>query len=298
MPLPEKYINPFTDFGFKKLFGSELNKELLIDFLNQILPPHHHIEDLSYGNAEQFGIAESERKAIFDVYCTSDHGEKFIVEMQKAKQNYFKDRSVYYSTFPIQEQAQKGTWDFRLSAVYMVGILDFVFAEDKEDNEVRHVIQLKDERNRVFYDKLMYIYIELPKFTKTESELTTNTDKWLYALKRLPELDARPAALEERIFEKLFEAAEIARYSRQEREEYEQSVRVYRDLYNVMQTAMNTSFDEGVMQGVVQGKIQGSIEGEQRKAIEIARKALAKGLSPDEVVELTGLPLPEIQSLR
>ena len=136
MVLKEKYINPFTDFGFKKLFGTEPNKELLIDFLNEVvLPEQRRIVDLNYKNNERLGSFELDRKAIFDLYCVGTNGERFIVEMQKAKQNYFKDRSVYYSTFPIQEQAIRGDWDFKLSEIYTVGILDFVFTEDKAEKK-------------------------------------------------------------------------------------------------------------------------------------------------------------------
>ena len=129
--LKDKYINPLTDFGFKKLFGSEPNKILLIDFLNQILPDKHQIKDLTYSRNEQLGLNELDRKAIFDLYCTGESGERFIVELQKAKQNFFKDRSIYYASFPIQEQAQKGNWDYRLEPVYTVGILDFIFDDHK-----------------------------------------------------------------------------------------------------------------------------------------------------------------------
>ncbi|MEM9990752.1 MAG: PD-(D/E)XK nuclease family transposase, partial [Bacteroidota bacterium] len=105
----ERYINPLTDFGFKKLFGTEPNKDLLIDFLNQVLP-NRKIAHLSYASNEHFGRTSLDRKAIFDIYCVGTDGEHFIVEMQKAKQNYFKDRSVFYASFPIQQQAQKGDW--------------------------------------------------------------------------------------------------------------------------------------------------------------------------------------------
>ena len=96
MALEDKYINPLTDFGFKKLFGSEPNKDLLIDFLNQLLPAIHKIKDLTYSQNEHLSDSEYDRKAIFDLYCESQSGERFIVEVQKAKQNFFKDRSVYY----------------------------------------------------------------------------------------------------------------------------------------------------------------------------------------------------------
>jgi predicted transposase/invertase (TIGR01784 family) len=122
MLLKEKYINPFTDFGFKKLFGTELNKDLLIDFLNEVvLPRQRSIAELKYRSSEHLGQTETDRKAIFDIYCVSSQGERFIVEMQKAKQNYFKDRSVFYSSFPIQEQAQSGEWNYQLAPVYTVG---------------------------------------------------------------------------------------------------------------------------------------------------------------------------------
>lgn len=105
MFIKDRYINPFTDFGFKKIFGSEVNKELLIAFLNTLLPPEAGtVADLSFLPNEQVGRSEYDRRAIFDLYCENEKGEKFIVEMQRAKQNYFKDRSVFYATFPIQQQ--------------------------------------------------------------------------------------------------------------------------------------------------------------------------------------------------
>jgi len=186
MPLKDKYINPFTDYGFKKLFGSEPNKDILVDFLNQVLPEKHHLTDLTYAKSEQLGLSGDARNAIFDLYCIGKNGEHFIVEMQKAKQNYFKDRSVFYTSFPIQQQAQKGDWNFKLDAVYLIAILDFTFTEDAHEKQVRHEVQLKDQHCRVFYEKLTYIYLEMPHFNKTEHELATNFDKWMYVLGQLP----------------------------------------------------------------------------------------------------------------
>lgn len=122
-----KYINPFTDFGFKKIFGEEASKPLLIDFLNALLRQTHQIIDLNFKNTEQLGQTEADRKAVYDIYCEDENGEKFIVELQKAKQNYFKERTIYYSTFPIREQAERGEWNYNLKAVYCIGILDFTF---------------------------------------------------------------------------------------------------------------------------------------------------------------------------
>ncbi|MGI9158334.1 MAG: Rpn family recombination-promoting nuclease/putative transposase [Saprospiraceae bacterium] len=281
MALQDKFINPFTDFGFKKLFGSEPNKDLLIDFLNEVLPVKHKIRELTYARSEQLGRSEADRKAIFDLYCTGENGERFIVEMQKAKQNYFRDRSVYYSSFPIQEQAKKGDWDYKLAAVYLVGILDFTFSEDAAAGEVRHEVQLKDQACQVFYEKLTYIYLEMPNFNKTEAELKSNFDKWMYVLKQLPNLQKRPQALQERIFQKLFDAAEIAKFSPDERTHYEDSLKYYRDLKNVV----DTSYEEGKLEGKAEGKA------------EIARQMKRNGMNMGFISDLTGLSAEEIDRL-
>lgn len=275
--LQERYVNPLTDFGFKKLFGSEPNKSLLIDFLNQILPAHHQIQDLSYSNTEQLGAHDLDRKAIFDLYCLGESGERFIVEIQKAKQNFFKDRSIYYSSFPIQDQAKKGNWDYRLDPVYTVGILDFVFDDHKNESELLHVVELKNQRCEVFYDKLKFIYIELPKFTKKEEELTTHFDKWLYVFRHLANLNNRPKALQEKVFAKLFEAAEIAQFTPEEKEAYEESLKYYRDLKNVVDTSKE--------EGILEGKIEVAIELKKNNVpVEIIMKST--GLSEEEIDQL------------
>lgn len=284
MALQDKYINPFTDFGFKKLFGTELNKDLLIDFLNQVvLPPHHQIQDLTYGKNEHGGELEADRKAIFDLFCTGANGERFIVEMQKAKQNYFKDRSLFYATFPIQEQAKQGIWDFKLTEIYTVGILNFVFAEDKPLQEVRHEVKLKDQNCAVFYDKLTFVYLEMPNFTKTIDELETTYDKWLYVLKHLPDLQNRPEKLQEKVFEKLFAAAEIARFSKVEKSAYESSLKYFRDLENVI----DTSFMEGEQKGKMEGLLEGKME--------IVEKMLSENMPVELIARLSGLSEEVIQ---
>src|SRR5690606_22247281 len=123
-----------------------------------------------------------DRKAIFDLYCQDEKGQRFIVELQKAEQKFFKDRTIYYSSFPIQEQAEKGDWSYQLQPVYCIGILDFIFAEDKNNpDKYFYRIGLSDtETNKLFYDKLFYLYFEVPKFKKKEDELSTNAEKWIY----------------------------------------------------------------------------------------------------------------------
>lgn len=279
--LDEKYVNPLTDFGFKKLFGTEPNKILLIDFLNQILPQRHRIKDLSYSRNEQMGLNELDRKAVFDLYCIGESGERFIVEIQKAKQNYFKDRSIYYSSFPIQEQAKKGEWSYRLEPVYTVGILDFIFDDHKLEDELLHIVELKNQNCEVFYDKLKFIYIELPKFKKKEEELDTQFDKWLFVFKHLSGLQDRPKKLQDKIFERLFEAAEIAKFTPEEREAYEESLKNYRDLKNVVDTSREEGYQEGL----------------DKRNIEIAKNMKNDGESIEKIVKYTGLSEEEISKL-
>ena len=283
--LKEKYINPLTDFGFKKLFGTEPNKILLIDFLNQILPERHRIKELSYLRNEQFGQNDLDRKAIFDLYCVGESGERFIVELQKAKQNYFKDRSIYYASFPIQEQAKKGDWDYKLDPVYTIGILDFVFDDHKSEEEIVHLVELKNQRGEIFYDKFKFIYIELPKFKKEEEDLETQFDKWLYVFRHLSKLQDRPFKLQDRIFKRLFESAEIAKFTPEERIAYEESLKYYRDIKNVV----DSSKQEGILEGIEQGI--------DKRNIEIAKKMKEKGLDTSDISEMTGLSSEEIGEL-
>ena len=279
-----KYINPFTDFGFKKIFGEEASKPLLLDFLNALLPQTNKIADLTFKNTEQLGQTESDRKAIYDIYCENENGEKFIVELQKAKQNYFKERTIYYSTFPIREQAEKGEWNYNLKAVYCVGILDFTFDDyenEPEKSEVVHTIKLKNQNGQVFYHKLTYIYLEMPNFKKAEAELETRLDQWLYFIKHLEDFQSIPTIFEDEVFIQAFEKAELAKFDQNELDSYENSLKTYRDLKGVIDTA----FDEGKIEGKLEGKI------------EVAKKMKLKGISPKDISELTGLTASEIEKL-
>jgi len=236
-----RYINPFTDFGFKHLFGTESNKQNLISFLNAVLPDQT-IAKLTYKNVERQGISEVERKVIFDLHCENEEGEKFIVELQRAKQEYFKDRTLYYSTFPITEQAIKGKdWSYELKPVYTVSILNFRFPNpttNEDDTKVKRIIKLSDiETNEVFYDKLTLVYLQMPNFLKEEHELETLEDKWYYVFKHLDILEKMPVRFKEKIFKHFFESAELANLPRPRQMEYEESLKQLRDLKNVLRTA-------------------------------------------------------------
>lgn len=271
-----KYINPFTNFGFKKIFGEEASKPLLLDFLNALLPPANRIADISFKKNEQLGQTDADRKAIYDIYCENKDGEKFIVELQKAKQNHFKERTIYYSTFPIREQAEKGEWNYDLKAVYCIGILDFTFddyATDLEKKEVVHTIQLKNQHGKVFYDKLYYIYLEMPNFNKPEAELVTRLDKWLYFIKHLEDFQSIPEILKDEVFEQAFEKAAIANMGPAEMEAYERNLKVYRDLKNTIDYAYQA------------GKIDVAIALKEN-GVSIDIIALSTGLTKEEIEKL------------
>jgi len=281
----ERYINPYTDFGFKKLFGTEMNKDLLISFLNALpCSQKMEIKDVKYLNSEHLGDGYGDRRAVFDVYCQTADGGRFIVEMQKAEQEYFKDRSIYYSTFAIREQAPKGQkWNYRLEDVYTVGVLNFTFpGEEYPADKFLHEIKLKDvEDNHVFYDKLTFLYLEMPKFNKREDELVTMFDKWMYVLRNLSRLLERPKALQDRVFQKVFEQAEIAHYSPEERREYEASVKNYWDYYSTVTTAEK----------------KGEAKGRAEERMKNARSLRDNGVPIDVIAKSLNLTAEEIAAL-
>ena len=273
----DKYIDPFTDFGFKKLFGEECNKELLLDFLNELLHQEEgRIVSISYLKTEKLGFTENSRKAVFDIFCENEKGEKFIVELQKAKQKFFKDRTLFYSTFPITQQApKKKSWNFALKAVYVVAILNFVFDEDQNDpHKYRYDVMLTDiETHKVFYDKLTFTYLEMPKFTKEVDELKTHFDKWMYVIKNLQRLDDIPEKLRESIFEKIFAAAEVAKLTEEEYMCYLDNLNTYRDWKNIVDTASS----EGRAKGRAEGEAKGLAKGLDKGRAEGLAKGLAEG---------------------
>ncbi|MBR2262613.1 MAG: PD-(D/E)XK nuclease family transposase [Paludibacteraceae bacterium] len=283
-----RYVNFYTDFAFKKIFGTEANKDLLISFLNQLLNLNgdSEIKDLTYLNPEQLGDSINERRAIFDVYCTTEKDEHFIVEMQKAKQDNFRDRAIYYSSFAIREQGKKGsstrTWDYQLAPVYVVGILNFVMDQAEEHRtKVITRVSLKDDENTVFNDKLSYVFLEMPKFLKEETELETFLDKWLYVIKNLAQLEDKPAALKEGIFKKLFEVAEIAQFSKIDRAEYEESLKVFWDFSNVLSSAER----------------KGRAEGERALLTKLVLAKKAKGKTASEIADMLEVDIKLVEEI-
>ena len=192
--------------------------------------------------------------------------------------------NVGYSTFPIRDQTKKGPWDYQLKKVYTIAILDFVFQDPKSDFvDVKSVIKLMNVKTKeVFFDKLTFIYLEMPRFRKSLDELETKFEKWLYILGNLEKLESIPKRLQEKIFMKVFEAAEIAKFTAIEADSYEGSLKSYRDYTNTIETAFN----------------DGKIEGKMERDAEIVRTALTESIPIKLIQKLTGLSEEEILKIK
>ncbi len=293
-----KYLDIFTDYGFKKIFGEEANKTFLIDFLNSILPSNNLIKDLTFKNTEQLPETSGDRKAVYDIYCENDNGEKIIVELQKAKQDYFIDRTIYYSSFPISNQAIRGDWDFNLKAVFCIGLLDFKFSGYTDENEAKDVVHthtLKNQHNRQVYDKLTYIYIEMPNFNKSEQQLENRLDKWLYFIKNLENFQSIPEIFKnEVVFIDAIEKAELAKMSGSELDQYYASLKAYRDNLSIIKSAKNEGILEGIQEGMKEGVQTGIKIGIHEGLLLVAKNCLKSGMSIDATSKLTGLNEDEL----
>ncbi len=310
MPIPEigTYIDPLTDFGFKHLFGREPSKELLINFLNELFKGRELITELSYTKNERSGLRRKSRTMVFDLTCIGKDGEQFIIEVQRIRQKFFKDRAVYYSTGLIQDQAPQGShWDYSLKKVYFIGILDFIL-EDSDLNEYLHWVRLTYEKSgKEFYKKLGYIFIEIPKFTKTERELKTGVDKWLFILKNLSRLNKIPVILNTRIFSKLFHIGQVSNLTKEDYMSYQKDLKASWDEYAInksledalkeaneakeaIKNALKEGKERGIEEGRQEGREKGREEGREEGKAEVVRNLLSVGkFSIEEVANFANV---------
>ncbi len=290
----EKYINPFTDFGFKRLFGTEANKDILIHFLNSVLDDEEPIVSVTYENPETLGIRPHDRRAIFDIYCTTADGSHIIVEMQNGRQEHFIERSIFYTAQAITAAAKKGKWNYDIPRIYTIAILNFHSQDFAGNPAFKHTVRLCDLENRAeFSDKITLIYLEAKKFNKGIDELETLADKWMYVIRNMYKLDAYPTKLKDAIFRKIFDESKVAAFNDAELSEYEDSLKVLRDNQNIVDTA----YDEGKAEGKEEGLIEGKAEGKEERNLEIARAMKSKGYSISAISDLTGLTPTEIENL-
>ena len=288
-----RFINPFTDYGFKYLFGREVEKGLLIDFLNDLLAGEHVITDITFLNNERQPEVKTERALIYDIYCMTDTDDRIIVEMQNREQPYFKDRALFYLSRAITQQAVKGQWDFRLSAVYGVFFMNFVMDKDMPSKLRTDVVLCDRDTGQVFNGKFRQIFLELPNFTKEEDECETDFERWIYVLKHMDTLERMPFKARKAVFERLEKLASKANMTEEERLEYEREWKAYNDYFNTIDFAEK----KGVEKGIEKGKEIGLQEGKREAHLETARTLKKLGISTDAIVASTGLSLEEIQRL-
>ncbi len=299
-----RFINPFTDYGFKFLFGRG-RKELLIDFLNDLLVGEHVITDIQFLNNEQLPEVKTERGIIYDIYCVTDTSERIIVEMQNREQPYFKDRALFYLSRAITQQAKKGIWDFQLDAVYGVFFMNFVMNKDIPAKIRTDVVLVDRDTGKVFNGKFRQIFIELPNFNKEEDECSTDFERWIYILKHMDTLDRMPFKARKAVFERLEKMASKANMTQEERAQYEEEWKFYNDYFNTLDFAQKKGLEEGrkkgLEEGLEEGKKEGRKEGKEEgmleARIETARKLKELGVATEAIASATGFLPDEIESL-
>ncbi|WP_439257769.1 Rpn family recombination-promoting nuclease/putative transposase [Lonepinella sp. BR2271] len=295
MKQPSRYIDLTTDYGFKRVFGTEVNKDLLIEFLNQLFRGRKIIKDLTYNKNEYQGDIIELGTVIFDLTCTADNGEQFIIEMQRSAKKRFKERTIYYGAKLLSDQAPKGdrkNWSYNISEVYVIVIMDDFTLTDKNDQYLHDICLCDRDTGHVFYDRLGFIYVELMNFDKQENELDTDLEKWLFVLKNMAKLDKLPTFLRKPIFEKLFNIAEYSNLSKGEKNMYDVSLKRKWDACYIRE-GIQMELQEAKVQGLEQGIQQGRLENMQ----ETARKMLAKGFDTQTISAIIDLPVDEIKKL-
>ena len=299
MCIHEKYINPFTDYGFKKIFGDEENTELLRSLINDILglEGEDRVKIIIFKNGELLPDSPSDRKAIFDLFCEDEKGSNFIVELQKIYQEHFQSRALYYTSFPIQEQAIRGSWDFSLTPIYFIGLLNFEVHKFRNSKEYLHHGKITNIKSKeVMYDNLNMIYVEIPKLKKEKEELNSHLEWWLYVFQNLNKLQEIPKALKDDVIAKAFEKAEFIKLPKGEQDKYHKNLKVYRDLVNSFATADKQGHKRGKKEGIKEG-IEQEKKDSQKKIEEIAKNSLVKGIDIETVALITGLSVEEIEKL-
>ena len=279
-----KFINPFTDFGFHRIFGQEVHKELLIDFLNELLKGERHIIDITFLNPIQQPETIEDRGVIFDIHCRDDKGGLFVVEMQNGAQPYFYDRGIYYLSRAISNQGEKGKdWKFGLCPVYGIFLLNYKMGINSKFRT--DVILADRDTGRMFSDKIRQVYLELPWFTKEPDDCETDFERWLYLLKHMDTLERMPFKARKAVFDKLLEVADVANLSKDERILYDEALKRYRDYKNTIDYAE----EKGVEKGIKIGKTE-----EQRL---IAANLKKRGVNTEMIAQCTGLSIEEIDNL-
>ena len=303
------FINPFSDWGFKHIFGREISKDLLISFLNDLFAGEFVIRSLSFGDKEQIGISKDSREVIFDIYCTTDEGKEIIVEMQNRGQEHFVDRALYYSSRVIVNQGVKGDWEYDLRPVYTICFMNFIDPQLAPKKFRTDLVLADKDTGKVVTDKIRIVYLMLPLFKKQEDECENDFERWIFVLRNMNTFERMPFLAKNAVFRKLAEISDLRTLSKKEMDKYEDSIRIMRDTvatYNYavktgladgMKQGLEQGMKQGLEQGLEQGIIRGKAEAEAQKNREFAKMMLADGESVDKIQRYTQLTEDEIREL-
>ena len=282
-----KYADLLDDDVFKLVFGRESTKDVMIEFLNQVIPDRK-IVDLEFIDKEMHPAERDAKGVVYDMFCKTDSGARIIVEVQRRKQPFYPERAVYYSTFQIQRQMEAGADAYDFLPVYVVNILDFKMDKHDVGTDIKTVYRLYEERSRrLLTDRVTFIFIELPRFMKTIDELDGNVLEGMYfCFKNMSVLDERPKVLTHQIFSKIFEVSELYNMDQDTRDKVIHKMTTERDLRNQMAYARQEAIEEGLAEGRAEGRA------------EVARGMLADGMPVDKIAKYTNLSIEEIEALK
>lgn len=293
----KKFMNPLVNAGFKRIFG---RKMYMREFLNDLLMREHPIRRIWFLDKEMVPDSDRDHGVVYDLYCEADNGEQFIVEMQYKSHQYFKERTVYYMARSIVAQSRyekkedRGKWDYRLTPVYCIYLLNFHMESDEPDTRQRKVMLTDVLTNKVFYDHMTMYFLELPIYKKcTEKECESEIDKWLYVLTNMNRFKSFPFKKDKPIFMQMEELANLSTFSKEEMLMYEKSL----DNYRINRLVQETCRDEGFQEGKEQGLKQGIEQGMREKVLQIARKMKDTQTPIDIIMEITDLSQDEIEKL-
>lgn len=277
------FINPKTDFAFKKIFGSEQSKGILISFLNAILYNEHPvIEDLEILNPYLAPKIRGVKDTYLDVKARITGDKTVIIEMQVLNVESFEKRILYNAAKSYSVQLQSGERYSLLNPVIALTITDFEMFPQFDKVISRFVLKEKDYLVDYLSDDIELVFVELPKFKKELNELETITDKWIYFLKSARELRTVPEIMGN--VPEITQAFQIANQANLNPEELEDLER--REMFiQDMRGAMSKAVKQGIEQGTREAKV------------EIAKRLL-NVLDEEMISQTTGLTFEEIQSLR
>ena len=305
-----KYADLLDDDVFKLVFGRESTKDVMIEFLNQVIPDRR-IADLEFIDKEMHPVERDCKGAVYDMFCKTDDGSRIIVEVQRRKQPFYPERALYYSTFQIQRQVEAGAEEYDFLPVYVVNLLDFEMDKDSSDRKVMSVYRLYEEQShRLLTDRVTFIFIELPKFNKTIDELDGNILEGMYfCFKNMTALESRPKVLDHQVFAKIFEASELYNMDKITRDKVLHKMTTERDLRNQMAYARKEAIAEGLAEGraeglaegraegLAEGRAEGRAEGLTEATMQIAKNMRSMELDVEVISKVTGLPVDEIEKL-